>query len=294
MATLSKDLLIACHQSARQAVSAMELPFGQFIWRGLGGMWKGNEAGSSIDFRDHHVYSPGDDPRHINWQIYGRTGDYVMKVYEQEIRPQVDIVFDGSASMAIDKEKERRSIELLYFCLENAWKAGASVRLRILRSAKLEEVDLKSLSTHQWSFNWFRENESKIEVKAITWNKSGFRVLVSDLLYQMQGTGHLGRLPVFSSNSLGLVLVPFSVDEVFPKWTGNIEFENCETGVLKKQRIQKQTIEGYKQRYYKHFGLWREACSKRNIRMARVSAKGTLQSALRDEALTEGCLDLAL
>ncbi|MFN9663179.1 MAG: DUF58 domain-containing protein, partial [Akkermansiaceae bacterium] len=26
-----------------------------------------------MDFQDHRSYSPGDDPRHINWQAYART-----------------------------------------------------------------------------------------------------------------------------------------------------------------------------------------------------------------------------
>ncbi|MEJ6642028.1 MAG: DUF58 domain-containing protein [Akkermansiaceae bacterium] len=39
--------------------------------------------GSALYFQDHRAYSPGDDPRHINWQAYARTGQYTMKLYRE-------------------------------------------------------------------------------------------------------------------------------------------------------------------------------------------------------------------
>ena len=50
--------------------------------------FSGSGTGSSLDFQDHRAYSPGDDPRHINWQAYARTGSYTMKLFREEVRPQ--------------------------------------------------------------------------------------------------------------------------------------------------------------------------------------------------------------
>src|SRR5690606_7194204 len=78
----------------------------------------GNGAGSSIDFQDHRPYVPGDDPRHIDWQAYARSGHYTMKLYREEVRPLADLVLDASPSMFFDPEKRRRTMELAWFCLE--------------------------------------------------------------------------------------------------------------------------------------------------------------------------------
>ena len=86
----------------------------------------GSGVGSSLDFQDHRNYLPGDDPRHINWQAYARTGNYSMKLYREEVRPMVDILFDVSDSMFFDPAKETRALELFYFANFAAMKTGAS------------------------------------------------------------------------------------------------------------------------------------------------------------------------
>ena len=68
-----------------------------------------------MDFQDHRSYSPGDDPRHINWQAYARTGSYTLKLFREEIRPIVDLVLDVSPSMFFTPEKDKRSTELSRF-----------------------------------------------------------------------------------------------------------------------------------------------------------------------------------
>src|SRR6478735_11130194 len=68
-----------CHARARAWAAMFRLPLRQQNWRGLTGQHAGQGTGSSLDFHDHRAYSPGDDPRHINWQAYARTGHYSMK-----------------------------------------------------------------------------------------------------------------------------------------------------------------------------------------------------------------------
>lgn len=55
--------------------------------------------GSSMDFSDFREYHPGDDVRHIDWNVYARTERVYIKRFldEQEIR--VHIMADGSKSM---------------------------------------------------------------------------------------------------------------------------------------------------------------------------------------------------
>lgn len=73
---------------ARALADRFSLPLNDRNWRGNPGDYAGIGVGSSLDFQDHRNYLPGDDPRHINWQAFARTGDYTLKLYREEVRPE--------------------------------------------------------------------------------------------------------------------------------------------------------------------------------------------------------------
>ncbi len=122
-----------CHSNALAASGRLRLPLRSRIWRGQAGEFTGDGTGSSMDFHDLRAYSPGDDPRHINWQAYARTGSYTMKTFREEVRPVVDLILDASESMFFDEKKAARSVELFYLIAESSQAAGASLALHIVR-----------------------------------------------------------------------------------------------------------------------------------------------------------------
>lgn len=56
--------------------------------------------GFSVEFSQHRQYMPGDDIRHIDWQIYGKTDRFYIKQYEAETNLNAYILVDNSASMS--------------------------------------------------------------------------------------------------------------------------------------------------------------------------------------------------
>src|SRR5260370_9291394 len=69
--------------------------------RGAGGMHQGGRAGSSVEFKEHRGYQPGDDLRHIDWNAYARSDQLTVKLFHEEVNPRLDVVLDGSRSMAL-------------------------------------------------------------------------------------------------------------------------------------------------------------------------------------------------
>ncbi|NNM29809.1 MAG: DUF58 domain-containing protein, partial [Akkermansiaceae bacterium] len=124
---MTPEELKACYTSASVCAEKLRLPLRSRVWKGQAGEFLGAGTGSSLDFQDHRSYVPGDDPRHINWQAYARTGHYSMKLYREEVRPVVDLVFDVSESMFFEPVKARRACELFYFLVESASRSGASL-----------------------------------------------------------------------------------------------------------------------------------------------------------------------
>ena len=57
--------------------------------------------GFSTEFHDFRQYQPGDDPRAIEWTIYGRLGQLVTRTYRTTAHLQVHLLVDASASMSI-------------------------------------------------------------------------------------------------------------------------------------------------------------------------------------------------
>ena len=60
-------------------------------------------AGRGLTFKDHRMYSPGDDIRLIDWKVFARTDDLYIKTFEEERNLTAHIIMDASASMGFGK-----------------------------------------------------------------------------------------------------------------------------------------------------------------------------------------------
>jgi uncharacterized protein (DUF58 family) len=55
--------------------------------------------GFAIEFAQHREYTAGDDIRHLDWKVLGRSDRYYIKQYEQDTNYVAHVVVDGSKSM---------------------------------------------------------------------------------------------------------------------------------------------------------------------------------------------------
>jgi uncharacterized protein (DUF58 family) len=55
--------------------------------------------GFSVEFAEHREYTAGDDPRHLDYRMLGRTDRLYVKQYEEETNMRVQILLDVSGSM---------------------------------------------------------------------------------------------------------------------------------------------------------------------------------------------------
>jgi uncharacterized protein (DUF58 family) len=78
----------------------------------LGGDRRSSLSGSGGEFMDYRAYEPGDEPRHVDWNVYARTGRLFTRQYHAERSSRVYGVLDQSASML---EKQQFSQEVLRF-----------------------------------------------------------------------------------------------------------------------------------------------------------------------------------
>jgi uncharacterized protein (DUF58 family) len=55
--------------------------------------------GFSVEFSEYREYSPGDDPRYLDWRLYARSDRYYVKRFEDETNLRCYLVLDTSRSM---------------------------------------------------------------------------------------------------------------------------------------------------------------------------------------------------
>jgi len=74
----------------------------------ISGLHKSPFHGLSVEFSQHRNYSYGDDLKHLDWKVYGKTDRYYIKEYEKETNVRAYIVVDASASMGYGDEGETK------------------------------------------------------------------------------------------------------------------------------------------------------------------------------------------
>jgi len=77
----------------------------------MGGMHKSPFHGFSVEFAEHREYTPGDDLKHLDWKVFGRTDRLYIKEYELETNLRSHILLDTSESMDYGS-KETTKLEL--------------------------------------------------------------------------------------------------------------------------------------------------------------------------------------
>lgn len=66
----------------------------------LSGLHRSPYHGFSVEFTEYRQYSPGDDPRFLDWKLYGRSDRYFIKCFEDETNLRCHLLVDLSRSMS--------------------------------------------------------------------------------------------------------------------------------------------------------------------------------------------------
>src|SRR4051794_30019545 len=80
-------------------IRSLELRARQTIDGFVTGGHRSKQHGFSVEFAQHREYVPGDDIRHVDWKVYGRSERFFLKQYELETNLVLWLLVDGSESM---------------------------------------------------------------------------------------------------------------------------------------------------------------------------------------------------
>lgn len=94
------DASLYLHPQTLARLGSFELRAKHIVEGVMSGMHRSPMQGFSVEFAQHRPYVAGDDPRHIDWKVLGRTDRLHLKQYQQETNLDLMVMVDASGSMA--------------------------------------------------------------------------------------------------------------------------------------------------------------------------------------------------
>ncbi|MEO5957592.1 MAG: DUF58 domain-containing protein, partial [Opitutaceae bacterium] len=85
---------------ALMSIRSLELRARAVVEGFWSGMHRSPYHGFSVEFTEYRQYTPGDDPRYVDWKVFARTDRYFIKKFEDETNLRCQLLVDQSRSMA--------------------------------------------------------------------------------------------------------------------------------------------------------------------------------------------------
>jgi uncharacterized protein (DUF58 family) len=255
----------------------LALPWRELPRRGAGAAGeRAGEKGAGIEFEEHRAYRPGDDPAHVDWQVYARTRRPHVKV-ERVLQTQVELVLvDCSASMSHGDPSK----------LDRALRAAAALAIAAVARGAVAEITPLAGATPVASARLQRLSGARELLVALErWEPAGgerelvrgrSRVLqraprslarrpwIFSDLYEIAGWAHF--LEALVARSLRprfcRVLDP---EELAPRLGAPVEWIDAETGERWVASDPRAALEGYAERFAAHRERLRQLAERHGI-----------------------------
>jgi uncharacterized protein (DUF58 family) len=85
--------------SVLASISGLDLVAKTVVDGFISGLHRSPDFGFSQEFAEYRSYNPGDDLRHVDWNVFARSERMYLKRFRGETNSQVTILIDASNSM---------------------------------------------------------------------------------------------------------------------------------------------------------------------------------------------------
>ncbi|MDX2268319.1 MAG: DUF58 domain-containing protein [Bryobacter sp.] len=89
------------------AISGLDLVAKTVVHGFINGLHRSPDFGFSQEFAEYRMYTPGDDLRHVDWNVFARTERAYLKRYRGETNTRVTVMLDLSKSMDFGKNPSK-------------------------------------------------------------------------------------------------------------------------------------------------------------------------------------------
>ena len=264
----------------------------------ISGMHKSPFKGFSVEFAEHREYVPGDDLKHLDWKVLGKTDRLYIKQYEEETNLRATFLVDVSesmryGSMGVSPVKRDGMSKYHYAACVAASLAQLLLGQQDAVALATFDEDLRSYLPHSSNPNQIKgfvhaldvaDLKAKTTIEHICHNlaekiaRRGMICLVSDLFVEIDGL--IRGLQHFRHCSLEvMVLHVMDEDELTFPFQGNTMFRGLEnTGRL---TVEPRVLrEGYLEALHRFCADVKRRCIAAQIDYKLISTADHLDAAL--------------
>ena len=232
----------------------------------LRGERRSTKRGQSVEFADYRIYSPGDDLRRVDWNVYARTERAFIKLFVEEEDRTVHILLDTSASMDWGEGGEHKL----------TWGRRAAAAIGYIALAGLDRISVATVGggterrapTLRGTRSLFRlldylgesvaapaegaaDLDSALAAYAARARNPGPLFLISDLL--VAGGGKAGLAALAGHGHEPNIIHALAPDELDPTLVGELKLVDRETGAARELTIDDAALT----RYRRGLATWR-------------------------------------
>jgi uncharacterized protein (DUF58 family) len=230
------------------------------------------KSGSGVEFADHRDYAAGDDFRYLDWNVYGRFGRLLVRLYEEVEDLSIYLVVDASSSMGFGNKKldyaKRLCAALAYVGLANldrvtivAVTDRIESRLPTTRGkARIFKVlqFLRGLSPHGVT-----DLGDAMKTFVAQHKRRGLVILLSDLYDHHGFERGINVLRYNKFEPLALHIVDPA--DARPKLTGDVRIYDCETGDEREVTVTPRVLADLARAYDAYLAEIKKFCTERQV-----------------------------
>jgi uncharacterized protein (DUF58 family) len=259
---------------------------------GRAGQALSRRTGSSLEFKEHREYQPGDDLRHIDWNAYARTDQLAIKVFREELHPHFELVIDSSRSMDLEGSvKAGATRALAAFFATAAANAGFAHQAWML-GADLRPLGQGNARPSLWdTIDFTHRGYPGLGTSGrVPWRPHSLRLLLSDLLWLGEPLTFLRH---FAEQASSAVVVQVLAEmDVEPVGEGNLRLVDEETGQVREVFLDEAARERYREALARHQESWQRACLQAGALFTTVVAEKLLRDWRLDDLVAAEVLML--
>ncbi len=235
------------------------------------------EKGEGMIFKDHKMYTPGDDIRRIDWKAYARTKDLYVKRFEEEKSITLHILVDRSSSMDFGENNKyefaaKIGLALSYMASNTDDRYRYSLFSETLTQLSSGRRKSELMTLLQALNSIEKTPESRIEscvsqyVKQIRHEST--IIIISDFLTDVDKIKEtISRL----EGKNAYLINTLSEEELNPATTGDTLLKDPESSTKLRTYISNRSKSKYQKRLDNHLSEIEEACRKNNVDYTKVS-----------------------
>ena len=267
----------------------------------LKAMRRSRQKGFSVEFADHRAYAHGDDFRFIDWNLFFRTNQLFLKLFEEEEDLHIYLLLDVSGSMDFGipykfHYARRLAAAIGYLGLAGLDRihvypfgervaGGAAETLRLRGRGKIYRLMsfLEGCSAEGPT-----NVGASLEAFAAQKHRRGLAVVISDL-YDREGVmPGLNALRYQKHEPFVVHIV--SPQETHPELLGDLRLVDAETGRLRDVTLTESLLRKYRKTFTDYVMNIERFCRSKEIGYVRCSTDVPFQDAIVDMLRRAGLL----